>query len=129
MGVLYDHFQLAPDEFRLLRLRSISEEGILCCSLGKHDVFTKDLSYLAVSYTTGSQPFAHCIECNEIDMKVTKSCYDVLLAIEKDFIYQHHIWIDQVTILDLEMQSYTLSRPSSTLTRGIWMKEVHKFFL
>ena len=67
--ILYDGLRLADNEFRLLRLRNLSDDGSIHCSLARYDVFAKHLSYIAVSYTWGSQPFDHRLECNGIEIK------------------------------------------------------------
>ena len=98
---LYAKLQLGNDGFRLLFVQSINEHGIPVCTLERFELTSKGsgLSYVAVSYTWGSQAFDHKILCGGVQLKVTRSCYDAIVAIfEFNERAMTCVWIDQLCI-------------------------------
>ena len=92
---LYSALSLESDEFRLLLIETVSETGVVCY-LNKHKLPYDDVQYAAISYTWGSQPFDHHVQCNGIDLSVTKSCFDALSALGNGGSVLN--WIDQLCI-------------------------------
>ena len=93
---VYTQLPLKSNEFRLLWLRGTSNSGHVDCELGRVDMNYAGTPYIAVSYTWGGQSLNHIVQCNGIEVPVTRSCADVLSAILT--VGRGIVWIDQLCI-------------------------------
>ncbi|KAE9382070.1 HET-domain-containing protein [Stipitochalara longipes BDJ] len=112
-GPLYH--PLGAGEIRLLTITSINPT--IKCLLkvySRSETSPNWLSYHALSYVWGSQPFAETISCNRVPLKITSSLFDTLKEI---FLYnkgnpeERPIWIDAICLNQQDLGELKIQVP------------------